>query len=81
MRQLARILHEQHITSGTAEKGFQYSRRIGRAILAEDALVRHTAGKLNTSDTCDIAENLIKTGVVRGDCEFAIREGDLGVVR
>jgi hypothetical protein len=53
-------LDEDHVGGGAVEEGCEHLSGVGGAVVAEDSLVRYTAGNLHAGVTGDLAENLVK---------------------
>lgn len=73
-------LDEDDVGGGAVEQRGQDLGWVSGAVVAEDSLIRDTAGYLHAGVGGDLAENLIETGVVGGDEEAAVGIGNLSAI-
>jgi hypothetical protein len=71
---------EEHVAAGAVQQLGEYlTGRVG-AVFAEDTLVYDASCDFDAGLVGDLTEDLVEAGVVGGDGEDAVGEGDLGVL-
>lgn len=66
------LAEEEHVAAGSIEQGGEDGTGSGRAVVAEDALVGDAAGDGHADLAGDIAEDLVKAGVIGCDGELTL---------
>ena len=78
-RSIAVASYEEHIARSAVQQRGQNLVWCAGAVRTEDTLVDNTSGDLHSRLMGDLAEDLVEAGIIGGDREGSIRQGDLGM--